>query len=151
MVAPRDAAFRTPRIHAFLLGTRLTPMSPEGRLEVLRNEAPWRDAHPDELLHVRMRQVADRRERAAPHLGARRDDLEGRIDDLDLGMDVVHLVEEKRLDEKAVLSERIDVHLFGAVIDRSDLEHATTIAAERSCAKRSRAVAVADAAAQHAV
>ena len=55
------------------------------------------------------------------------------------------------LDEKAVLSERIDVHLFGAVIDRSDLEHATTIAAERSCAKRSRAVAVADAAAQHAV
>jgi hypothetical protein len=40
----------------------------------------------DEARHVRLRHVADLRERAVPHLGARRDDLERRMHDLHLGV-----------------------------------------------------------------
>ena len=72
-----------------------------------------------------------RGEGTVPDLGARGDDLERRVEDLDLGAHVVDLVEEDRLDQEAVTLERVDVDFLGAMEDGRDLAHPATIPAAR--------------------
>jgi nitroreductase len=45
------------------------------------------------------------------------------VDDLDLGVHVVHLVLQERLDQKTIADDRVDVHFLGTVIDGSDFRH----------------------------
>ncbi len=76
-----------------------------------------------------MRQVADGSERPVANLGAGGDDLERRVQDLDLDVHVVHLVLERGLDQEPVALDRVDADLLGAMEDGLDFAHRWKIAA----------------------